>query len=481
MANIANLVVEISAKSTQLKKGLSAATLSVTQFAKSSAATLSKIGLALSAAFTVAAAVIINTINKTADQIDVLAKSAANLGVTVASLQELRFAANLAGVSNEQLGNSLKRLQKSVFDANNGLSTAKRAFDAIGVSLEDLNGLDPAAQFALVGKAIGQVKDQTTAAGAAMDIFGKSGAANLALFRSDITATINEFKAFDISLSQSQAKATETFNDAATEFGTLWLGFKQQVTANVAPAFTAIIKFIQQTILNMGGIRKVAIDVATGLINMAVSAVQAIGKIPELFALAESAGLRFDQLVLQLNIRLTKLRLTALNVGNAVGFALGGEFGAVLTENVIQAEKDLMLLESQSKKTADQIKMMMEAAENSSTTSTLQGLVSTLEQARANIAETAASPNLLTDSNASAAQKVGSTAQPATAASRRVGLKDVQDTVLNRNNVQPAVNISVDAKTRELFNFIVENPNFVDRVNSRVDQRTENARRRITR
>lgn len=468
MATISNLVVQISAKSTALTKGLSDARSKVTSFAKGAISSFTKIGLAVTAAFTAATIAVVAMVNNTASSIDELAKTASNLGITVAALQELRFAAGLSGVSNDQLSTSLVKLQKSINDANNGLSTAKRAFDNIGVSLEDLNKLSPAQQFNLVAKAIGGVENQTLAAGSAMDIFGRSGSKLLNLFRSDVDGVTKEFRSLNISLSESQAKAVEVFNDTKTRFGLVFQGFREQVTANVAPAFTAIIQYINATVKEMGGVRAVALRVAKSLVDMAITGVEALAKIPEFFALATSASARFDQFIIGLNIRLTKLKLTILNVGNALGFAFGGEFGTVLTSDIIKAEEDLALLERQSKRTGDEISSMMNAAKDNSAIDSLRGLAKTLQDVRNNVSTGAAISSSSSESSTGAIR------------SKTVTLSDVQNLIRSGSSSQP-ISINVDAKTRELFNFVVDNPDFANRINQSVDSRTENARRRVTR
>ena len=378
MATIANLVVEVSAKASGLRRGLASARRRATAFAKSTAATFSKLGLGLSAAFTVATALIINSINKTANQIDELAKSAGALGIVVGELQALNFAAGLAGLSASEMAKVMQKLQKSIFDAEKGLSTAKDAFAALGLNVKELKKLNPEDQFLAVADALAKVKDQSTLTGVSMDLLGRGGAKAINLVKGDIRGLVKEFKEYDLALTKSQATAVETFNDAKARFAAFGQGFREQVTANVAPAFTAIILHVKNTIKEMGGIRKIAESAAKGLIDLGIKGIEGIIAVGKAFTFAGTVGLRFENTLRGLVIELTKFKLAALDTANLLGFVLGGEFGTVLTKSVIKAESDLALLEKQASNTAKQIQTMMDAADDSSAVENLTTLKNSL-------------------------------------------------------------------------------------------------------
>jgi len=106
----------------------------------------------------------------------------ARTGIAAGELRVLQRAFQDSGVSGDKVGQTLNKFQKSINDLGNGLSTQKRAFDALGLSFNDLQKLTPEDQFKEVQQRIASLEDPTKRAGVAMDIFGRSGAELLTLF-----------------------------------------------------------------------------------------------------------------------------------------------------------------------------------------------------------------------------------------------------------------------------------------------------------
>ena len=88
--------------------------------------------------------------NKTAKAGDEIAKMSDRTGFSATTLSELKHAADLSGSSLDSLEKGVKRMQKRIFEAEKGLASAKDAFDALGVSYEDIMDLKPEAQFAIL-------------------------------------------------------------------------------------------------------------------------------------------------------------------------------------------------------------------------------------------------------------------------------------------------------------------------------------------
>jgi hypothetical protein len=86
---------------------------------------------------------------------DDVAKMARRTGFAVEALSELRFAASQTGTDMKALENSLRRMQRSIYDAGRGLSTATDALGDLGLRFEDLDGLTPEQQFRLLADRIG--------------------------------------------------------------------------------------------------------------------------------------------------------------------------------------------------------------------------------------------------------------------------------------------------------------------------------------
>lgn len=108
----------------------------------------------------------------------------AQTGIAESSLLTLGQAFKDNGVEASKVGPAVNKMQKAIVDASNGLATYQRAFDALGLSTEELLELSPEQQFERVSKALAQVENPARRSAAAMEIFGRSGAQLMPLFRS---------------------------------------------------------------------------------------------------------------------------------------------------------------------------------------------------------------------------------------------------------------------------------------------------------
>lgn len=149
------------------------------------------------------------------DSADNMVKLSQKTGIAVAELSSLSNTADLAGVSNEQLGSALIKLNKSIAEAASGSKEQSEAFKNLGVNVKDANGnIRPTAEIlgdvagAFSGAADGATKTQY-----AMALFGKAGA-DLIPFLNTGKQGIKEFGA---SFGDEFAKNAEQFNDNITK------------------------------------------------------------------------------------------------------------------------------------------------------------------------------------------------------------------------------------------------------------------------
>jgi len=149
------------------------------------------------------------------DSADNMNKLSQKTGIAVSELSSLANTADLAGVSNEQLGSALVKLNKSIAEAASGSKEQSEAFKNLGINVKDANGnIRPTADIlgdvagAFSGAADGATKTQY-----AMALFGKAGA-DLIPFLNTGKQGITEFGA---SFGDDFAKNAEAFNDNITK------------------------------------------------------------------------------------------------------------------------------------------------------------------------------------------------------------------------------------------------------------------------
>jgi hypothetical protein len=178
---------------------------------------------------------------------DQVAKMAKRTGLSVEALSELRFVASQTGTEFESLEMGFRRMQRSIYDAGRGLSTAKDALADLGLRFEDLDGLSPEEQFKLLGEAISRIEDPTKKAAIAMTLFGRTGTNLLPMFArgaKGIEELQEEARRLGLTMSAEDAKAAEDFTDALDK---LWKVVKMGVF-RVGAALAPVLQRLTDTI-----------------------------------------------------------------------------------------------------------------------------------------------------------------------------------------------------------------------------------------
>jgi len=185
------------------------------------------LALGLGAAAAAGAGLISWAADATRHLIDVggsLADLAAKTGVGVEALQALGFAGSLVGVSMEEIGGSVSKMQKAIADGD-------ASFKQLGLSIEHLRSIGPEQQFAEIAAKIAAIKDPTQQAAAAMDVFGKSGTQLLPLIKSDMAAAADEARRLGIILSSETVAAADALGDQVDVAAKAWEAFENQAAA----------------------------------------------------------------------------------------------------------------------------------------------------------------------------------------------------------------------------------------------------------
>jgi hypothetical protein len=207
---------------------------------------------ALSGVFTRVASEVTSLVANVSSSIDTLNDFSARTGIGVESLQAYSLAAKLAGVDAEAFGVAIQKLSVNIGKANAG-DTFDKTLRGIGLSVAELKALAPEQQFAAIGDAISQLPTAADRAAAAVQLFGKQGAALAPLFREG-AASIEELQAraerLGIIVSETQVNNVADMNDAFDLVRATVEGIVGQVVGNLAPAVTAVteqfLKFVEE-------------------------------------------------------------------------------------------------------------------------------------------------------------------------------------------------------------------------------------------
>lgn len=300
MATFASLIVEVGAKIEKLSKGLADATSKIASFAKDAASKLYDIGKWVVGGIGVAIGAITYMILSTTTKIAALDDEAKRFGLPVDELQRFQYAAKLAGVEADSLGQAFQFMLKNVAEAGaDPAGPAAASFRKLGLSADALSKLNTADQFTKIGEAFGKIANQGQKVQIAMDIFGRSGAQILNVFADNMKAAKKEFDELGLALTDFQVEGVAKFDDTRDRLGAVWEGFKEQVTAAVAPAFEFIYSYIIETVKKFGGIRVAALEMGMAIVDALIFAAEGMGRfIRSVVDGAQKAILAFDKIAL---------------------------------------------------------------------------------------------------------------------------------------------------------------------------------------
>lgn len=264
---------------------------------------------------------------------DTLDKMALRTGVSVEALSQLKFAAEQSGSDIGTLEKGIRRMATTVRNAERGLSTATESLSALGLSVEDLEGLTPDQQFVRIAEGLSQVEDATRRAAIAQEVFGRAGAQLLPLLMGGadgIGALTAEADALGLTFSRADATAGAAFTDAMNRLRQTLIATRNEIGAALLPSVTSMIERVREV---AGGVREwveenrgLAVTIAKVATGAAVAGVALLGIAGTAFLVAGAIG----GLVSVIGLAATAfaaLKAAVVAIGAPV-IALGALFGA---------------------------------------------------------------------------------------------------------------------------------------------------------
>jgi hypothetical protein len=199
----------------------------------STLASLGPFGLAAAAAITALGGGLIALGKAAADAVafgsrvsDLALKS----GTAAAGLQQLGFAGSLVGVSMESASGGILKFQKALEDSPEKVA-------ALGLNVNQLKAMDPAAAFTAFAQAIASIESPSERTAAAMSVLGKSAGELLPLLRSLGEGSAETAKALGAVLTDEMVGKLDEVDDAATTLQNTWDGLWRNIGAQIATSF----------------------------------------------------------------------------------------------------------------------------------------------------------------------------------------------------------------------------------------------------
>lgn len=253
MTTIATLAVNVISNTGQMQQGLNKAQQSMRSTGQSSMAMggqLAKVNpvlAGLNIAANLASKAMVH-LNAAFERMDLVAKTAASLGMAAQELQGFQLAAQLGGVSADQMNAALRTMQKNVGEAAMGMGEAKTALEMLGIDIDSLAAKSPQEQFKTMADAVAGVDDPAKRAALAMKLFGDAGAQMIPMLEGGseaIDQAQQDMIEMQGTLDAADFKAIEDSNDAWTRLTTTLEGVWNQLAVAVAPAMEAAANMLQ--------------------------------------------------------------------------------------------------------------------------------------------------------------------------------------------------------------------------------------------
>lgn len=231
--------VELFADDTALVRGLKRAQAQLSAFG----AAVAKIGASMTAAGLAITTPLAGAAQAFGSVGDRIAKMSARTGIGVEALSQMAFATGEAGSNLETFEKGVRRMQAAITDAATGGTTTAEAFEMLGLSVDQLEKLDPQQQFLAIADAVAAIDDPTRRAALAMDVFGRAGTELVPLMSGGSEGIRRLMRAADdlgLTLSTKDAQAAEVFSDALGRVFAVVQRATVAVGAAFAPTLSAL-------------------------------------------------------------------------------------------------------------------------------------------------------------------------------------------------------------------------------------------------
>ncbi|TQV76675.1 hypothetical protein FLL45_01565 [Aliikangiella marina] len=201
-----------------------------------------------------------------AKAIDQLGKTSDKLGIATQELAGLRLAAELTGVSQNNLDMGLQRMTRRLSEAAAGTGEAKNAIKELGLDAQTLAKLSPDKAFREISVAMNQIPNQADRVRLAFKLFDTEGVNlvnTLRLGKNGLAGAADEAEIFGLALTRIDVAKVEQANDQFTRIRAIGRGLAQQLTVQAAPAVGLLAEKFVGVAKEAGGMGNIAQMVIT--------------------------------------------------------------------------------------------------------------------------------------------------------------------------------------------------------------------------
>ena len=196
-----------------------------------------------------------------ADEGDMLDKMSLRTGIAASSLAELGFAAEQSGTSLNAVSATVLKMNRRFGRVTAGAGTANQiaALEELGLSVEQLKGLDAEGRFLAIGDAVAKYGDNAAAAGLAQRVFGTGIDAVIPLLlagKDGIAAMRKEARDLGIVPTEKEVANAAKVTDAINRIGRALKAMKFNIGAALAEPALKFLGVLKTLAVNIGTFAK---------------------------------------------------------------------------------------------------------------------------------------------------------------------------------------------------------------------------------
>ena len=184
-------------------------------------------------------------VSSTVQEIDALAKAAEKLGLATDELQFFRFAAERSGTDVRKLETAIQRMVRRIGEASEGEGAALKAFERMGIDVDELIRMKPADQFRLILRELGKIPNVNERINRTNKFFDSEGVDLVRLATANMRELERDFARFATRIGDVDADKMEQIADSFTNLSEvvkgLGRGFLIDVSDDVLPAIQAVL------------------------------------------------------------------------------------------------------------------------------------------------------------------------------------------------------------------------------------------------
>lgn len=247
---VRKLLVEVGADTKDYDRGMKSARAKLTKLTGQ----IKKMGKVMAAAATAVVAAVGLMVKNYVEAGDWIDKMSKRTGIGAVALSELAYAADISGASLNDVEKCVKKMAKTITDADEGLESYLRVFRRLGLDVKKLKAMSPEEQFFTIGGAIADLEKEFLKTATAQEVFGRAGTTLLPLFKEsaeEINRLRRETHELGIVFDTEAAAKAAALKDAMTKLKGAFQGISFQIADAVVPSLMIFAEAFTKTVTSI--------------------------------------------------------------------------------------------------------------------------------------------------------------------------------------------------------------------------------------